>query len=737
MRLLLGIWFIVWASMVSSEVIDIRSGEHEGFTRLVFNLETPNSAWEISGSGRSYVLKLDVQSPKYSAESVFERIPRTRLATLGTRDGDPSVTIGLMCECGVEAFAFGDRSIVIDIRTAEEAPVKATEFKKDPAPELVQPPKTTEQPVTVLRLSGRQRDAARQKWTGVDDFLDETARIRDNRNQLVHAVARAASQGLVEPNIDRSTAPVVSNPVPAVRAADALTQTPPPDPENIRTGTSYDTAFQAVEQALSGGQNCVPDAFLDVGNWSEGRPDKNTQESLASLFGEDGKVDEEAAFVQAQLLLHKTFGAEARQILDLLPPSEEKKVLAGIADIMDSEKGAASRVFADQDDCSEKAIFWAFLAETISPDEAREQAILRAFSALPKHLRLHLGPRIAERFLTLGNGATADTVSAMIDRVAEESDTEALYLKARIEAQERGQEKRAETALSEMVQQGERIAPEALIDLVELYDEQGITPSMDVVFLLEAFVLEHRRSELGPDLRRTYALSSALSGDFKRAFDVAQEVSDLDGEPAAIAVRSQLLERLLESSDDAGIVRFAIGYKLGVGLPLTREASLDLAERLHQMGFYDQSQALLEAVPFHMTERERVLLARQALSEARPRQAIAELLGIESEDAQKLRADALAMAGEHVGAAMAYNDISMKDAATREAWLAEDWGLIGQFGTPHQQDLEGVLSNLQEIDADPKDIEGQLARNRRAVERSTQLREQLGALLAQDTMSGS
>ncbi len=218
-------------------------------------------------------------------------------------------------------------------------------------------------------------------------------------------------------------------------------------------------------------------------------------------------------------------------------------------------------------------------------------------------------------------------------------------MQAQIGAEEASERARAESALADMVQQGERITPEALISLVDLYAERGFAPTLDTVALLEAIALEHRRSVLGQDLRRAHAIAAALAGHFEKAFDVARDVASRDGEPAAQVLRSRLVAMLLKEADDATILKIALGRNLGLEKALERGAVLDLSERLVAMDFPDQGADVLGTIPFHMTERERIFRARLALSNGRPRQAEAELLGIESPDAQKLRARARALAG--------------------------------------------------------------------------------------------
>ncbi|MBR9841765.1 MAG: hypothetical protein GYB25_01275 [Rhodobacteraceae bacterium] len=728
MRWVLGFCLTLLAGLAEAGIVDIRSGEHDGFTRLVFTFPVTNTAWSLSGSGTEYRIKIETESPEYAAETVFERIPRTRLAEIGARNGHPEVTLHLACPCTVEAFAFGERSVVVDIRSPEQ-PVRITQpFRKEPETEEEAPPSPT-----VLRLGSKERKTVSQRWTGIDGFVDESARNRDHRDRLVRAVARAASQGLVVPNV--VLPPVISQQsvteevTPVPRSHD-----PAPDlPENLRMETTYDKAFEMVESALPD-RSCLPDTLVDIANWEMGGDGQSAQLlDRTALVTEMGAINEKAVLAQARALLYQSFGAEARQILTLVSTSQETVLLLALADIMDSEPLAKADVFLHSDDCVGKVIFWALLAGNMSPTEEQEKAILRTFSALPGHLRRHLGPRVAKAFLALGKTSTADVASAMIERVSEAEDPSTLLVQARIGAKD-GQTVRAETALANMVSKGERITPEALINLVDLYAERDFAPTADMVALIEAYALEHRRATLGSDLRKAHAVAAALSGHFEKAFDVSREVVELDGGEAARALRSDVVKRLLDGADDATILKMVLGRSLGLEAPLNREATLAVADALAAMGFPAESRHLLEAVPFHMTEGERLLRARLALAEARPRQAEAELLGIKTEEAQRLRAKARALAGDHARAAVVYEEIGMQEAAAQQTWLAGDWVQLRETGgVVHKR----VAQHL--VEADPRDdpgddAEGPLARNRAEVEESAELREHLAALLAQHAM---
>lgn len=713
MRYLLLVCFTIWAGLAEAGVIDIRSGEHDGFTRLVFTLPDAKTGWELKGDGTEYTLIFETESPEYVDSTVFDRIPRTRLAALNAERGNPQVVLQLACSCDVEAFAFGGRSVVVDIRTVKkDVPPLDTMQGANAAP-------------TVLRLSPSEQTSVRRKWADPDHFFDEAARKKNQKDQLVRAVARAASQGLVAPNVtlsDENTTKTNREPA-EVKPAPSISVRS----ENLRTETTYDQAFKPVETALSR-ESCIVDEFVDVASWgSEEGEQELISTNRAALFDEIGSVDEVAVEAYARRLLYQTFGAEARQVLALVPASDSVDILFALADIMDSAKSPAANLFSDSLECEGKSVLWAFLADRVIPSETQKKAILRYFSALPGHLRRHLGPRVAERFLALGDEATADVVSTMIERVSTPDDPQPKFLQARIQS-EGGQTTQAEAVLSDMVQTGERITPEALINLVKLYAERDFVPSADMVALLETFALEHRRGALGSELRQAFAIASALAGEFSQAFNVTRQVKELDGEVKATKLRSRLVDRLLKDEDKATILQIAVGRGLGVNEVLDRWSSLRLADRLISMGFTTQAEQRLETVPFQMTEQERLLRARLALKNARPHLAEMELLGVESKEASRLRAKAREIAGAHEKAAVAYEDLGLQSERLEQVWLAGNWTQVKEVGTPPQK---AFAEYMTQPDRSLQKEEGPLAKNRAELEQSARLRGNIEDILAQ------
>lgn len=78
------LWIALWsilATPVLAESVRVTSGEHDGFTRLVFDYGRPVD-WQVGRSADGYELRLTERPPPYDLTNAFAFITRSRLAAL-------------------------------------------------------------------------------------------------------------------------------------------------------------------------------------------------------------------------------------------------------------------------------------------------------------------------------------------------------------------------------------------------------------------------------------------------------------------------------------------------------------------------------------------------------------------------------------------------------------------------------------------------------------------------------
>ena len=115
------------AVAAGAETVQIRSGEHAGFSRIVLPLAAPTD-WQFGRTVDGYQLRLGRADVVFDLSRVFDKIPHSRLADISAGDGDGRLSLQLGCACHAEAFAFRPDTLVIDIRSGP--PPKNAPFEK-------------------------------------------------------------------------------------------------------------------------------------------------------------------------------------------------------------------------------------------------------------------------------------------------------------------------------------------------------------------------------------------------------------------------------------------------------------------------------------------------------------------------------------------------------------------------------------------------------------------------------
>lgn len=106
--------FLLSASPVSAQQIAVRSGEHEGFSRLVF-MVPPGTEWKTERVEGGYRLSLPGRQSRFDLGRVFNLIPKTRVQGISADPDARSVRIDTSETVHLEAFQLPIGAIVLDI----------------------------------------------------------------------------------------------------------------------------------------------------------------------------------------------------------------------------------------------------------------------------------------------------------------------------------------------------------------------------------------------------------------------------------------------------------------------------------------------------------------------------------------------------------------------------------------------------------------------------------------------
>lgn len=733
----------VWAGAGFAQTITVRSGEHADFTRLVIALPG-RVPYTLTRSEMRADLVFDRQDHAIDLSGVFDRVPKTRLTGIARLPGRDGLRLSLGCDCLVETFWFADASLVVDIRAQPDAPAAVP--PAGPAASA-QPDRLPLRPLPVP--APRSRLASGLVRRGLDRRLAEgepppaggagetslETGLGESRHRLIHEIGRAASQGLLTPRLDRP--PERSSPA-AVEAPapQALPEPRPPRPNiHLQVETSIDRDMRAASGSDRGSvaQPCLDPSRVDVSAWGTSAPFWQQIGPLrARLLGEFDIPDRHAVRRLARLYIHFGFGAEARQLLaELGGPDAADPVLDALASILDHGHAGHASALSGQTECAPMVALWSVLSYSEIPNDASfdGDALLRALSALPVHLRAHLGPILARRLHVAGYGRESTRVRRILSRSAATITPEARLVDAEIALADDDRAETAEAALGALVARNSGPSAEALLRLIDARLERGAPISYETAQLAGAYAVEYRGQPLGVALAEAYLSALAASGAFDQAFAELERAPGGDtAEWAAIRVR--LSDLLTRNATDYDFLHRVLAGSAAPADGLDPVIANGMADRLLSLGFPGLAGDYVASRTTGAAARERKLLrARVALAANRPRQAEAELLGIDGTDVMRLRARARAMAGEHAVAQTLFDAAGDPAAARREAWLANDWKTLARTGDA----AEAVIAELKLAGAASSEKAGDvgvLARNRAIVETSQGMRAAIADLLS-------
>lgn len=779
---------------LQAETIQIRSGEHAGFTRLVLEPETTHD-WQLGRTTTGYELRMAGEDLKFATEDIFRKIPRRRISdvTLLSRPG--ALALESRCVCFALATQLPGGAIVIDI--ADGAPPANSPFERP----LDEVPETT--PPLPLPHPGQTRWAASAESGGatlsfrptVNDAASLPIYWRDvmNKNvkpsasdpgpqaaarstteapkanlplfpvpsmpfeigppplqlpspdvlaaesELLRQLSRAASQGMVtlaEPN---NSTPALPH---STGAPEDLTQ---PDVEiafHAETSMDRDANADTLARHLTAeGDDCLSDETLAVARWGTDEPAAlQLTRARDHLTGEFDRPDPSAVRALARLYLHLGMGAEARQTLRAFnDQSDEAKVLISLARIIDDQEAVQADPLVAMQACNTAAALWAFLArpaDAATPVNA--PAVLRAFSGLPAALRTTLGQRISDRFIRAANPDAAHDIRSAMARSTSATENRSLGMVDASLALDASDPAPALKQLDHLAQGNDGLAVEAAMTALRSRLDQDETIDPKQVESIAALAFEYGDGALGAALATLEIEARAATADYggaaRRLEERQAEYPDTDLRPLA----RKVLARLAARADDAAFLQLFFHQPATFGAALAdpaagSDAILPVAGRLAQLGFSSEARALLSG-PAGQTEQGKVILARLALADFAPGEALGLLEGLLEPDAARLRAEALLKQKNYGAAATQLAAAGTPQEMARALWQSGNWQQAAAIDDTYRAFADGLgLTDAADAlapDARPTDAATSLASSKAAVAGSAALRQTIAALLA-------
>lgn len=731
-----AVWFVAATAASAQTTVTVQSGEHDGFTRLALTFGA-EVAWEVTRSAQGYVLSVDAPGLRYDLSRVYQRISRQRLSAVWTDPESGQLQLNVACACHALPFEYRPGILVIDLRDGPPPPGSAFERGPDGERMAALTQRAPVRPRVRPDISAPYRMGVRNGYdwialaigtpqpagTEIEAPLpapfreEEIAALlgegtADLRRALLYDLARGAAEGavdltLVPPDLDE-VSPEDLDQV-KIHQADALAQM-----IGLTTG---DAAAKMTDE----GEVCIGDEALEISDWGDPRPVAQAIGPLtAGLYGEFDRVDTEAAGRAIRYLLSLGFGAEAAGMIRALGmPAEEAQIWATMARVLDGDPDPEG-AFAGMAACNTAAALWSVLAtpEVPQDEQVNAAAVLRSFSALPPHLRRHLGAALADRMLTRGDTSSVRMVLQAMERTPGEPAPGTTLVGAGLDAAN------GETpdldALSALRSATGPEGARAAVALIRAALAAGSPVAPDLIAETEARVTEFSGTPDEAVLRQALAEAHASQGNFDRAFDLAPPDS-----PGGVPVWAALADR---GETEALMARAILPSPAArpVLPPAVRQA---LARRLIDTGFAEA--ALIwtgaaaaggSAVPISMDRADRLLSAEAELLRRNPNGALRQLEGLEGDAEDALRLQALIALNDERAATLA---AVLGDDAT-EAVLGRregDWSKVAETGPEPWRRAAAHAGYSVAAEAPP------LAQSRALLESSAAARADLSALL--------
>jgi hypothetical protein len=574
---------------VAAAKVTVVSGEHETFSRLVLTLPAPQD-WQLGRTATGYELQLAAGPQVFDVSRVFEMIPKDRLTGIFVDPASGRLQLTVGCSCHAIPFSLDARTLVIDLRDGAAPERSAFEMGLDGVAYAALTPGNRKAPRPRARPGAAAATPvttpARYNWLDLPQQAlpppalpplsvpdDASNAIRD---AIVAQLAEGAARGVVDLALPQDA---TDAPAPFLPEAAQVRLTSAPGVQ-VMTGNKDPSARPLAPDGLV----CIPDDRLQLTGWLTDRnPGDRTAALPAALVGEFDRPDPAAVVVAMQTYVALGFGAEARSLAQAFAPEgADVALLVDLALIIDGDPAPATHVFSGMEGCDTAAALWAYLA---MPDltgartdraEANLVAIKRSFSALPTHLRTHLGPVLVERLLADDNTALAAEIAGMMRRGGVTDDRSAQLAAADV-ALATADGAVAETKATTVLADGGPMGPRALVTLVDARMQADAPVDAGLADTIEALMAEHAGLPLEQPLRRAYLRALAGSGQFERLF-VAAATADLED--------PEIWTTLAATGSDDDVLAHAL---LPAGVAAAAPAAAAFAQRLTALGFPAQA----------------------------------------------------------------------------------------------------------------------------------------------------
>lgn len=718
---------------VSAEPVVVRSGEHDNFTRLVFDFKSPPQ-WTLDERPGLLILDFGDKIVDLDASDTFRLIPRNRVKDVRLSPDESDVLIEVAPQISARMFELEGGALVLDV-VSERDLGKVSPLPKPVPPKKLSLPNAESRPSGATdRLAFYWRPKTPKEQSGhldreVAHSSSQVANMRVAEEALRQQIARAAAQGLIQVDI---TDPEF-NAVQPVRENQYNKSEPEGPTDNLamlsQTAVDRDNPTEDPTTTVSNeGAICASDAQLDFTEWTNGMsPADRLAEARQSLLGEFDQPDKDKVLALAKTFIAIGFGAEARSLLTELPTGDEDAaLLAEIGAIIDGNQIPPNSPLLSMYDCETSAALWSILAGVPldSSKSINTAAIIRSFSALPAELRKNLGTRLIARLIEAKHNGAAQTIRDIMSRAGGADPDRMEILNDSIITD--WLPPKISTSLIETAVQSSNATNSAILLRIENMIRSDTPVDDATIDDAAALAYEYTGTLEGAAFSRAHVLSLGSVGRFDAAFQTLGQWPSTNAPDLRENTVAALFVQLSKVPSDEIFLVNILGRLASIPVNnLSNDAILNLAKRLLDQGFAQAAQKVLLSVK-KPTEDTRILLSRSSLELGDGAAALAHLSGLEGTEVEKARGEAFQLLGDHANAKLAFNRADDDTAEARAAWRAEDSEATLHLGTNLQKE---ILSFSSQTPESTNDASATLTSSKHFLEQSRKERTLLELLL--------
>lgn len=737
----------IFATVASANPIIVRSGDHNGFTRLVMRLPE-GVQWQVAETRGLKTITVTGHQAGFDTSRVFDVIPRNLLT--GVRDYPSRLELELSCDCELDTFVEQNEFLVLDILDGPALP--PLEVRQTPRFVATQPasrfnfgdllwseyaPDERGQP----RKGNKVEEDSDANETSDVNLAAQTALIEETRQQLLRGIGDAASRGILEPSTPDMQAFEQQSQVSQDReifdSSEQEVVATIPGTGNIRITNARDVpATDELNNLMLSGEVCPDPDGVAVSSWGNDTPFGSQISDLRNtLYSEVDRLDTATVLNLARSYLYFGFGAEAKQLLRLSDDVvAENPELMDLADIIEYGFARNPRFVHRFADCDSDLALWGTLAAKKIPEDKviNENAALRALAKLPEHLKRFLAPALSSRFSDRGDLESASIALRNVELGSDAVQADAGIAKAKI-AKNSGDTEVAQNLLEEVIEDNAAETPEALIAFIDngLAEEKKVPA--DIALLIETYAFERRNDPIAKEVMRAHVIASLYSDQFSKAFEAMENLTIAADEDLTAELLSHAFTSLSKNADDITFLEKFYAEFPSSPEQMMPKSVFTTAERLLKLGFAIEAEKLLSTINGNGRTKEVNLLHAEALLLLKtPELAMSLLENIDGERVDHLRARVLMEMGQIQSAFELFQAANIPDEVIRSAWLANNWSDLMPSDAP-------VLSEVSSLAKQPiSDIEaedGMLATSSSALEQSAMARETLEAMLERFAVS--